>query len=98
MTPEIIPSAGIYSLVGAYCFAELGCMITKSGADYAYIMESFGPFLGFLRLWIECIIVRPCSQAIVAKTFAIYILKPFFADCEPPEMAVAYLAVVCIGN
>ena len=25
------------------------------------------------RLWVECIIVRPCSQAIVALTFAIYV-------------------------
>ncbi|XP_015785139.1 Y+L amino acid transporter 2 [Tetranychus urticae] len=90
-------ACGIYSLIGAYCFAELGCMITKSGADYAYIMESFGSFMGFLRLWVECIIVRPCSQAIVARTFAIYILKPLFPDCDPPEAATGYLAVVCIG-
>ena len=91
-------SCGIYSLIGAYCFAELGCMITKSGADYAYIMESFGSFMGFLRLWVECIIVRPCSQAIVARTFAIYILKPVFPDCNPPDTATAYLAILCIGK
>lgn len=91
-------ACGIYSLIGAYCFAELGCMITKSGADYAYIMESFGAFMGFLRLWIECMIVRPCSQAIVARTFAIYILKPIFPDCDPPHAATLYLAIVCIGE
>ncbi len=28
-----------------------------------------------LRLWIECIIVRPCTGAIQALTFSLYILK-----------------------
>lgn len=88
--------SGVYSLVGAFCFAELGCMIPRSGADYAYIMESFGPFFGFVRLWIECVIVRPASQAVVAITFAIYALKPFYPDCEPPTISVKFLAIVCI--
>ena len=54
----------ITQFLGAYCYAELGCMIKKSGADYAYIFTALGPFPAFIRLWIECIIVRPCSAAI----------------------------------
>ena len=82
--------------VGAYCYAELGCMIQKSGADYAYIHFSFGPFLAFIRLWIECIILRPCIGAIQSLTFALYILKPFFPECDPPQDSVRILAAACL--
>ncbi len=88
--------SGVFSMVGAYCYAELGCMIKKTGADYAYIMVTFGKFLAFIRLWVECIIVRPCSQAIVALTFSIYATKPFFPLCDPPDESVRLLAAVCI--
>ncbi|XP_014667469.1 PREDICTED: large neutral amino acids transporter small subunit 2-like [Priapulus caudatus] len=87
---------GIFSTIGAYCYCELGTLIQRSGADYAYIYEAFGPLLAFMRLWVECVIVRPCSQAIVAMTFGIYILKPFYTECEPPDDAVRLLAAVCI--
>ncbi|XP_052219401.1 large neutral amino acids transporter small subunit 2-like isoform X9 [Dreissena polymorpha] len=89
-------ACGLFSMIGAYCYAELGTSIMKSGADYAYIFEAYGPFLAFLRLWVECMIVRPCSQAIVALTFAYYVVEPLFPDCEQPDIAVRLLAVVCI--
>ena len=71
-------------------------MIQKSGADYAYIHFSFGPFLAFIRLWIECIILRPCIGAIQSLTFALYILKPFFPECDPPGDSVRILAAACL--
>lgn len=89
-------SSGVFSMIGAYCYAELGCMIRKPGGDYTYILDTLGPFVGFLRLWAECLIVRPCTITIVALTFAKYASKPFFPECEPPDEGVRLLAAMCI--
>ena len=87
---------GVFSMIGAYCYAELGLCMKKSGGDYAYIHYTFGPFVGFIRLWAECLIVRPCTIAIVGLTFAKYATKPIFPECDPPDEAVRLLAAICI--
>ena len=49
-----------------------------------------------MRLWAECLIVRPCTITIVALTFAKYSVKLIFPECEPPDDSVRMLAAVCI--
>ncbi|VDN51437.1 unnamed protein product [Dracunculus medinensis] len=87
---------GAFSAIGAYCYAELGTFIKSSGGDYAYVMAAFGPMMGFLRMWIECIIVRPCTITAVAITFATYILQPTFRHCGMPNLTPQFLAAGCI--
>uniref|UniRef100_A0A5S6Q2A2 Amino acid permease/ SLC12A domain-containing protein n=1 Tax=Trichuris muris TaxID=70415 RepID=A0A5S6Q2A2_TRIMR len=87
---------GFFAALGAYCYAELGTLIRKSGGDYAYITTAFGPFIGFIRLWIEAIVIRPCSATITALTFAKYALVPVFGDCNYVTPTEPLLACCCL--
>ncbi|XP_073941948.1 L-type amino acid transporter minidiscs isoform X1 [Choristoneura fumiferana] len=86
--------SGCLSMIGALCYAELGTMIPKSGGEYAYIGEAFGPLPSFLFLWVALFILAPTANAITALTFAQNILQPLWPACEAPDSAVSLIAAL----
>jgi len=75
-SPKMILSAwllgGVISLLGALCYAELSSSFPKTGGNYIYLRESYGPCTGFLFGWSELVAIRTGSIAAVSFICAEY--------------------------
>uniref|UniRef100_A0A5F9D7C7 Solute carrier family 7 member 9 n=1 Tax=Oryctolagus cuniculus TaxID=9986 RepID=A0A5F9D7C7_RABIT len=91
-------ACGVLGTLGALCFAELGTMITKSGGEYPYLMEAFGPIPAYLFSWSSLLVMKPSSFAIICLSFSEYVATPFYSGCEPPKVVVKCLAAAAIRN
>uniref|UniRef100_A0A8C1CFK8 b(0,+)-type amino acid transporter 1 n=1 Tax=Cyprinus carpio carpio TaxID=630221 RepID=A0A8C1CFK8_CYPCA len=89
-------ACGVLATMGALCYAELGTMIMKSGGEYPYLMEGFGPLLAYLYSWSTIIVLKPSSFAIIALSCAEYASTPFYPGCTPPQVVTKCLAAACI--
>ncbi|KAI4902722.1 hypothetical protein NFI96_025881, partial [Prochilodus magdalenae] len=89
-------ACGVLATLGALCYAELGTMITKSGGEYPYLIEGFGPVLGYLYCWTTVFVLKPSSFAIIALSCAGYASTPFYPGCTPPHIIEKCLAAAVI--
>ncbi|KAF4094406.1 hypothetical protein AMELA_G00014670 [Ameiurus melas] len=89
-------ACGVLSTLGALCYAELGTMIIKSGGEYPYLMECFGPICAYLYSWTTILILKPSSLAILALSCGEYASSPFYPGCTPPVIVSKCLAAVTI--
>jgi len=83
---------GALSMLGAFTYAEIGLIIPKSGALYAYMRDMYGRLAGFLYVWSYFFFVRVSANAIKCLMLARYVLKPFFSACTVPHFPVRLIA------
>ncbi|XP_063699556.1 b(0,+)-type amino acid transporter 1-like [Culicoides brevitarsis] len=104
-------ACGVVSFLGALCFAELGTLVQRSGADYAYLLEGmrklhkfWGPLPAFICAWVFVLFLRPAEVAVIILTFAEYTVQPFHKLLhldelcpESQQQIIKLIALIALG-
>src|SRR5215207_9687761 len=78
--------AGLLTIAGAACCAELSAMMPQAGGQYVFLREAYGPAVGFLFGWSTFLVVQTGTIAAVAVAFA-----KFLGVLAPGVSAEVYL-------
>ena len=62
--------AGVLTITGALCCAELAAMMPHAGGQYVFLREAYNPALGFLFGWSLLLVIQTGTIAAVAIAFA----------------------------
>ncbi len=65
--------AGLLTITGALCCAELATMMPRAGGIYVFLREAYGPTFGFLYGWTLFLVVQTGTIAAVAIAFASFL-------------------------
>lgn len=62
--------AGVMTICGALCLAEVAAMMPRAGGPYVFLGEAYSPAIGFLFGWAQFLVVQTGTIAAVAVAFA----------------------------
>ena len=62
--------AGLLTITGALCCAELAAMMPRAGGQYVFLREAYSPLFGFLFGWAIFLVIQTGTIAAVAVAFA----------------------------
>ena len=84
---------GLFTVLGAVCYAELAAMFPQAGGQYVFLREAYGPLPAFLFGWTQFTVIQTGFNAAVAIAFAKYLgrLGPFGGLGEANVLAVIHL-------
>lgn len=91
---------GVLALCGALTLCELSAALPRSGGDYVFLSEAYGPLAAFLSGWVSFLIGFGGPIAASAAAAAKYLLAPFGLDdasAAVAQPAVASVAIAALG-
>ena len=91
---------GVLALCGALTLCELSAAMPRSGGDYVFLSEAYGPLAAFLSGWVSFLIGFGGPIAASASASAKYLLTPMRlgdATAAIAQPAVASAAIIALG-
>src|SRR6266851_6610191 len=90
--------AGVLTITGALCCAELAAMMPHAGGQYVFLREAYGPAAGFLFGWSLLLVIQTGTIAAVAVAFARFmgVLAPQISESNyiiPPTHLLGSYAI-----
>lgn len=94
---------GVFSFVGALCFAELAAAFPDAGGDYHFLSRAYGRRLGFLFAWSRFAVIHTGSMALLGFVFGDYLaqavdLGPWLGTHASALLAAALIVVLTALN
>jgi basic amino acid/polyamine antiporter, APA family len=91
--------AGVFSLIGALIYAEVGAMLPETGGQYIYFRHMYGRFVAFLYGWAAFTVINTAAVAAIAfvcAQYADYFLHLPRLDAAAEKMVALHLPF--LGN
>ena len=89
--------AGIISFFGALIFTELGTLFPKSGGQYVYLFESFGPLTAYVYGWTLIAVIQTGAIAAEASVFSLFTTALLGSHAPGPKLMAGALVVGFTG-
>jgi amino acid transporter len=68
-------AGGVFSIIGALCYAELATAFPSAGGEYHFLQRAFGRSLAFLYGWARMTVIVAGSIAVFAYLFGDYLSR-----------------------
>jgi APA family basic amino acid/polyamine antiporter len=88
--------AGLLTLAGSLCVAELTAMMPRSGGPYNFIDAAFGKVWAFLYGWMETLLDGAASVAAIAAVCVIFASDLLSAALTPLQAQLASAALILL--
>jgi amino acid transporter len=86
-------AGGVFSIIGALCYAELATAFPSAGGEYHFIQKAFGRSVAFLYGWARMTVIVAGSIAVFAYLFGDYLSRVINLGAYSSALWAAFIVV-----